>query len=153
MIPEATRTRLYRQAASRLSSVPKRRQVTGCYVEEMEKPVWKLSQVIVLATVWYWSREPWHGTVGFLWCKLCMKDQQNIQGPNSTELNWITNSSNQKTSGTGGKQHASSGLEYCLRKTPVPPSTVATRSPSASNNCCKSVNNLWCNVTSFGYMY
>ena len=87
--------------------------------------------------------------VGCLWREHCMKDQQNIQGSskNSTELNWIINSSNQKTNGMEGKQRVSSDLEYCLHKTPVPPTTVAIRSPSANINCCKSVEN-FCDVMS-----
>ena len=110
----------------------------GCYIEEVPKPVWKLSPVIVLATVCKSDQES-QGLVGCLWWELCMKGKQNTQGLTSIELtvyldNWLKESENKWR---GGKQHVLSGLKYCLRKAPVPPTTVATRPPCANNNCCK----------------
>ena len=50
-----------------------------------------------------------NGMVDCLWCKLCVKDEQNIPGSKNFSRAWISSSSNQKTSGMGEKQHISSG--------------------------------------------
>ena len=108
-------------------------------------PLWHkmaLLPVIVLVTVWYWSIESWHGRLLVVQALHERPAEHSGVQKNSAELSWITNSSIRKQVAPG-KQHISSNLEHCLRKTPVP---LATRSPSANNNCSKSVN-IFCNVT------
>ena len=79
------------------------------------KPVWKLSPVVVLATVWYWSRESWHGRLPVVQgLHEIPGEHSGVQKNFQSLINWITNFSNQKTSGMSGHVRPTSLLVWHL---------------------------------------